>query len=313
MSILNIQNRSKTKSGIKDKVTYSSKSMIEKKNILGVNIANATKEEILEYIITSLEIFKKKLFFVTPNPEFLVLANKNPNFKNILNRAELASADGIGVLLASKILSRSLKGRFTGVELLESLCKRVAEKPITVGFLGGGPGVAEKTAECLQKKYPGLKVAFAKESWPKGHFGRLPHVADDARLQNFGNQSANPVSLSKIRLQSGTKPNFNSSASGQAPSINNIDILFVAFGAPKQEFWISENLQNLPVKIAIGVGGAFDYISGKVERAPGFIQNIGFEWLYRLLHEPWRIKRQLSLLKFIWLVFKEKLKDPNKI
>lgn len=86
-----------------------------------------------------------------------------------------------------------------------------------------------------------------------------------------------------------------------------IDILFVAFGAPKQEFWISEYLEKIPVKIAIGVGGAFDYISGKTPRAPLFLQNIGLEWLFRLIMQPWRIKRQLSLLQFIWLVIKEKL------
>lgn len=244
--------------------------MIEKKNILGVGITNATKKEILEYVIKSLENFKKKLFLVTPNPEFLVLANKNLEFKNILNRAELASADGVGVLLASKILGKQLKERFAGVDLVESLCKEIVRKPITVGFLGGRSGVAEKTVECLQKKYPGLKVVFASEEWSNDNSGRLSHVAE-------------------------------------APSINNIDILFVAFGAPKQEFWINDNLGKIPVKIAIGVGGAFDYISGRVKRAPVWVQKIGLEWLYRLISEPWRIKRQLSLLKFIWLVFREKL------
>jgi len=88
---------------------------------------------------------------------------------------------------------------------------------------------------------------------------------------------------------------------------NFIDILFVAFGAPKQEFWISENLDKIPVKIAIGVGGAFDYISGKIPRAPFFVRKLGMEWLFRLLVQPWRIKRQLSLIEFAWLVIKEKL------
>ncbi len=232
--------------------------MIEKKNILGVGLTNATNQEVLEYIIRSIENFKKKLFIVTPNPEFLVLANKNPTFKNILNRADLASADGIGVIIAGKFLGKSLKERFTGIELVESLCEMVAEKPITVGFLGGRAHVAEKTAECLQKRYPGLKVSFVREEWPNGEKKKA-------------------------------------------------DILFVAFGVPKQEFWINENLDKIPVKIAIGVGGAFDYISGNVKRAPVWMQNIGLEWLFRLILQPWRIKRQLSLLKFIWLVIKEKL------
>jgi len=283
--------------------------MMNKKNILGVGITDATKKEILEYIVKSLENFKKKLFFVTPNPEFLVLANKNQDFKNVLNRADLASVDGIGIIIAAKILGKNLKGRFTGVDLVESLCRDVARKPITVGFLGGRGNVAEKTAECLRKKYPGLKVVFAQEEWPNDCSGRLPHVADDARLQNLQEKSLNSASLSKSRLQSEPKPTFNSSASGQAPSINNIDILFVAFGAPKQEFWISENLEKIPVKIAIGVGGAFDYISGKTSRAPSSIRSIGLEWLFRLIAQPWRIKRQLALIEFIWLVVKEKLNE----
>ena len=140
--------------------------MINKKNILGVGITDATKKEVLEYIVKSLENFKKKYFIITPNSEFLVLANKNRDFRNVLNRAELASTDGIGVIIAAKILGKSLKGRFTGVDLVESLCKEVVRKPITVGFLGGRGNVAEKTAECLQRKYPGLKVNFVGEEWP---------------------------------------------------------------------------------------------------------------------------------------------------
>lgn len=237
--------------------------MINKKKILGVGITDATQKEILEYIVKNLENFKKKLFLVTPNPEFLVLANKNPTFKNILNRANLASVDGVGVIIAAKILGEDLKGRFTGVDLVKSLCKEVEEKPITVGFLGGRDGVAERTAECLQKKHPKLKIVFAGEEWPN----------DEKDGKNL-----------------------------------NVDILFVSFGAPKQEFWISKNLDKLPVKIAIGVGGTFDYISGKIPRAPIFMRSIGLEWLFRLIVQPWRIKRQIALLEFIWLVFKEKIK-----
>lgn len=289
--------------------------MIEKKNILGVGITNATKKEVLEYIVKSIENFKKKLFFVTPNPEFLVLANKNPKFKNILNRADLASADGIGVIIAAKILGKSLKERFAGVDLVESLCKEVSEKPITVGFLGGRDRVAETAAECLRKKYPGLKVVFAQEEWPNSLGAWQPRVSGDVRLQNPKSQSLNSSSLSKSRLQSGAKPTFSSPESGlprsnytlDARRYPLIDILFVAFGAPKQEFWISENLEKIPVKIAIGVGGAFDYISGRIPRAPFFVRKLGMEWLFRLILQPWRLKRQLALLEFIWLVIREKL------
>lgn len=151
--------------------------------------------------------------------------------------------------------------------------------------------------------------------------GHLPHIADDVR-KPYPTTMSNPSSLSERLPQADRGSAFSSSASGQVPSqsrfinpkssiINPIDILFVAFGAPKQEFWISENLEKLPVKIAVGVGGAFDYISGKTPRAPGFIRNIGLEWLFRLIVQPWRIKRQVALLEFAWLVIKQKLRGMD--
>lgn len=241
--------------------------MLEKINILGVGITNATMDKILKYIITGLEKADKKYFIVTPNPEILTLANSDFSYKNILNKAEIALSDGVGVIMASKVLGKSLKARVTGIDLLENLCQAVSEKPITVGFLGGRKEIAEKTAECLQKKYPGLKVGFAGREW------------SDKLLK----------SPKLLRLP------------------RKVDILFVAFGAPKQERWIYENLEKLPVKIAIGVGGAFDYISGQVSRAPVFIRKIGLEWLFRLFVQPWRIKRQIKLIEFTLLVLEEKI------
>ncbi len=218
----------------------------------------ASQREILEYLVKNIKKTPKKIFVVTPNPELLVVANSDERYKNVLNSADLALPDGVGVILASKILGIGLKEKITGVDLLENLCKAVAKRPITVSFLGGGPKIAERTAECLKKRYFGLKIGF------------------------FG---------SEIK-------NFN--------ELKGTDILFVAFGSPKQEFWIAKNLKRLPVRLAVGVGGAFDMISGKVLRAPRPVRDIGFEWLFRLIIQPWRIKRQLSLFKFILLVLKER-------
>jgi len=262
--------------------------MFEKKILLGVGITIATKEEVLKYIITGLGKSTKKCYVVTPNPEILVIAHNSSDYKKCLNGAELALPDGIGVMLASKLLGKGLKGRVTGVDLMEDLCIEVAEKPITVGFLGAGPGVADKTAECLTAKYPGLKVRFVGEEWKKKEIAEVtrskynadspPRVANDARQVQMHYLSSNPIA---------------------------IDILFVAFGSPKQELWIAQNLQDLPVKVVIGVGGAFDFISGRVKRAPAWVQRLGFEWLFRLVIQPWRIKRQLSLIKFVFLVLTE--------
>jgi len=229
--------------------------------MLGVGLTNVTEQEVLEFIVTGLEKQKEKYYIVTPNPELLVIADKNSGYKTILNRAKLALPDGIGVMIAARLIGKPLKARIHGVDLMENLCREVSNRPITVGFLGAGPGVAEQAAECLKKRYPRLKVGLVTSEW------------------------------------------------SEALKDKKIDILFVAFGSPKQEIWIADNLKALPAKIIVGVGGAFDFISGKVPRAPKVFRSLGLEWLFRLSIQPWRIKRQLSLIKFVVLILKEKLKS----
>lgn len=244
--------------------------MLDEISLLGVKLTNATEKEVLEYIIKNIESSSEKYYIVTPNPEMLVYASNNTSFKDILNNAKLALIDGVGIIWAGKVLGKNIKQRITGTDLMESLCKEVSasnegalKKPITVGFLGGRQKVAERTAECLQKKYPGLKVIFADQEPDK--------LLKEPKLL--------------------------------------IDILFVAFGFPKQEKWIAENLEKIPVKVAMGVGGAFDYISGSVPRAPVFIRMLGFEWLYRLIRQPWRWKRQLVLIEFALMILREKIEN----
>jgi len=231
--------------------------------LLGVGFSNATKQEVLEFIVTGLRNHSEKYYIVTPNPELLVMASKDINYQEVLNNAKLALPDGIGVMIASRIMGKPLKERIHGVDLVKSLCKEISKQPITVGFLGAGPNIAELTAECLKRKFPGLKVGLISQEWSEN-------------LKN--------------------KP---------------VDILFVAFGSPKQEIWISKNLEKLPAKVVVGVGGAFDFISGKVRRAPLFIRRLGLEWLFRLIIQPWRIKRQLRLIQFVYLVLREKINVVN--
>lgn len=253
--------------------------MFYKKNLLGVGFTDEQLKDILEYVEENIKKKEKKLYIVTPNPEILTIANKNFDYKKVLNDADLALIDGIGIIVASRLLGKPLKHKISGVDFIEGVCKSVAEKPITIGFLGGGPGVAEKTAECLRKKYPGLKVAFSAQEW-----------------EEIEANSPHSTVYSKNRSVVG----------GQKSKSLSCDILLVAFGSPKQEIWIKEHLKNLPVTVAMGVGGAFDMISGRVLRAPAWIRSIGLEWLFRLAVQPWRIKRQLRLLEFIYLVLKEK-------
>src|SRR6266404_6355466 len=241
--------------------------MLSKTKILNVTITNETEERVLEYLFERLKKPEKKTFIITPNPEMLVFANRHLAYQDKINQADISLPDGIGLFFASGLLGQPLKERITGVDFLEKLCKEAKIKPLSMGFLGGRSGVAERTAERLLQKYAYLDIVFIGSEW--------------------------------------NEKGFNSKAEKQKKK--EIDILFVAFGVPKQEEWIYENLDSLPAKAAIGVGGAFDYLSGTVWRAPFIIRFIGFEWLFRLIVQPWRWRRQLALLEFIYLVVRQRL------
>lgn len=228
-----------------------------KVNVIGVKIDDVSMDEVINLVDGWLKKDGSH-YIVTPNPEFLMTAQKDEEFKLILNNADLAIPDGVGLKLAG------VKNTIAGVDLMEKLVKLSEEKAFTIGLLGGSDRVAELCVERLKKKYPGLKISFADSGGEVDNEGRL---------------------LKSLRIP-------------------NLDLLFVAFGHPKQEFWISENLNKIPVKVAMGVGGAFDYISGKVPRAPIWIRKLGMEWFFRLIIQPWRIKRQVNLLRYIWLLTK---------
>lgn len=250
--------------------------MSVKNTIFGIGVTNEIKKTILEQILENLEKKTKKYYILTPNPEIIMYAVKHPSFKTILNEADIALCDGVGVALAGRILNKPFAERVTGVDFMISLCKLSDSYPITVGFLGGRGRVAQETAERLQRECPGLKVAFAEA----------------------GNPDETTVELVK------RKTGEFSTAIGQEKLLN---FLFVAYGFPKQEEWIAKHLDQLPAQYVMAVGGSFDYISGRVPRAPLFLRVLGLEWFFRLIVQPWRLKRQLALIEFVFLVIKEKL------
>ncbi|MBI2018917.1 WecB/TagA/CpsF family glycosyltransferase [Candidatus Daviesbacteria bacterium] len=249
-----------------------------KVDVLGIKIDDVSLNEaltIVEHWIWN----PGKHYIVTPNPEFIVAAQKDLVFKRILNNADLAVPDGVGLKLTGDIVMTT-----PGIDVMEGLVKMAEEKGFTTGFLGGRGKIAEKTAECLKRKYPKLKVSFASEV---GIFNDDGDMIYDLRFKNR-EKIINPKSYILNLPQTG--------------------ILFVALGPPKQEKWIAKNLPKIPVKVAMGVGGAFDIISGKVPRAPIWIQHLGFEWLFRLCLQPWRIKRQLALIQYLYLLLRAQLK-----
>ncbi|KKR87110.1 MAG: N-acetylglucosaminyldiphosphoundecaprenol N-acetyl-beta-D-mannosaminyltransferase [Candidatus Curtissbacteria bacterium GW2011_GWA1_41_11] len=251
---------------------------MDKVNILGVNVDNINMEGAKDRVVGWLRkdspasMRNEKHYIVTPNPEFVMAAQKDPGFKDIINKADLAIPDGIGLRLRG-----DLESTISGVDLMERLVELSSDLGATVGFLGGEEGVAKRCAECLQKKYPGLKISFAE---------------DGGKIDDEGNW----VGIKKPVWEPNRHPNLNPT------SLPDTDILFVAFGQVKQEKWIYKNLPKIPVKIAMGVGGAFDEISGKVPRIPSILHKMGLKWLFRLILEPWRIKRQLALVRYVWKI-----------
>lgn len=231
-----------------------------KKNVLGVKIDDVTVDQAVVKVEKWMK-GRRKHYIVTPNPEFLVAAQRDKLFRQILNKADLAIPDGRGLRLFGDIVCNT-----PGIDLVEALVKMASENGFTVAFLGGRGKVAEETGERLQKRYPKLKITFAD---PGGE------------IDKDGNGS--------LKLPS--------------PA----DLLFVAFGPPKQEKWIFKNLSKMSIKVAMGVGGSFDLISGRIPRAPKWIRYLGFEWLFRLAIQPWRLKRQLALLKYLWLLWNKRM------
>lgn len=280
---------------------------IEKKNILKkdgntfeifkTTLVGGDQRGVLE-VISQRMVQGQKTFVTTPNPEFLVFAHKHPWFQKILMQSDIEIPDGIALFWAKEVLkkkgffSRLFSGfwtglkiiftgwgqkRITGTDLTEKLCQLAVKNNWTVYFLGGKTGIAQKALGKLQKKYPGLK------GWA--------------------------MSGPQLNLESGVwAQESKKNIEGLVKEINakSADLLFVAFTMEKQLKFIGENWPRLKVKLCMGVGGAFDYLSGEIKRAPFWVRKAGFEWFYRLCQESWRWKRQLSLLKFIWLVLNYK-------
>lgn len=195
----------------------------------------------------------------TVNPEFIMRARADPRFAALLASASLCIADGWGVLWASRRLGRPLPERVAGSDLIAPLAARAAAAGWRVFLLGAAPGVAAAAADRLRTSFPGLLIVGT-------HAGEAGPQGDAETL----------ALLARERPQ----------------------LVLVAYGAPKQEYWIARNLAQLPAGVGIGVGGAFDFITGRVARAPAWMRRVGLEWLFRLLLQPWRARRMAVLPRF---------------
>lgn len=250
--------------------------------ILGVKIDLVTKNNALEIIGNFLHSPKSNFIF-TPNPEMLVDAQGDEYFKKVLNHGDLNICDGFGL----KLVVPKLK-RITGTDFMLEICEMAEKEKKSIYLLGTrSQSVLEKTKANLLKKFPNLNIVGADSGYT---ITLAPSEQGSILMYNQVNRDE---CLDRIIMA--------------AP-----DILFVAFGHNKQEKWIVENVPNLPrVKIAMGVGGAFDYLSGKIKRAPKLLRIIGLEWLWRLFIEPKRIKRIIKATTLFPLFVLLKGKNEN--
>jgi len=237
--------------------------MDDKIEIVGIKIDNVNMDEAAALMEGFLETDGCSTVF-TPNSEILLEAVKDREFESILNSGRLVVPDGIGVVIASRFYGTPVKERVAGFDLMMRLMGIADSRGRSIYLLGGRGDVAEEAAIKLTEGYGRLNIAGTRH----GYFG-------DDEEENIINEINN----------------------------SKADILLAALGAPKQEKFIYKHRDRLKVKIAMGVGGSLDVLSGKVKRAPEFYQKAGLEWLYRLVREPRRIIRVMRIPKFIALAF----------
>jgi N-acetylglucosaminyldiphosphoundecaprenol N-acetyl-beta-D-mannosaminyltransferase len=224
--------------------------------IAGVTIDNVTMAEAIARI-ESMILDRVPRFVVTPNVDHIVQVRRNEEFAALYREASLVLADGMPLIWASRFCGTPLKEKVSGADLFPRFCAVAATRGYRVFFMGGRPGAAQRSAELLTRRHPGLQVVGV-ECPPLG-FEKDP--------------------VENIRLI-------------ERISMARPDVLFVGLGSPKGELWIHRHLGDCRVPVSIGVGAAFDFVAGLVRRAPVFMQRLGVEWLWRLMLEPRRMYRR---------------------
>lgn len=240
--------------------------MRETVDILGVNIDKITAEYALKKAERYVRTPGVSVIF-TPNPEIVMEAYNNNEFKHVLNSADMCTPDGIGVVYASKMLHSPVPKRVAGFDLACGLLESISKTGESVFLFGAKPGVAEEAARRLTEKYQGLCIAGT-------HDGYFKEEETDEIVRQINDSGAS--------------------------------LLFVCLGAPKQENWIYKNRGRLNVNLCMGVGGALDVFAGNVKRAPKFFIKCNLEWLYRLCKQPSRLGRFAALPKFMNIVRKSR-------
>jgi len=247
-------------------------------NILGIEVSDLSQAEALSRVKNYIEDAHQH-YIVTPNPEIVLKAREDKNLRLILNHADLALADGFGLKIGSWILGEKIQHRVTGADFTEAIIALAEQEGWKIFLLGGKDDkTTEKAAWHLRYEYKNAKIV--------------------------GTASGGVVEFKKGRWQTSDSKLLDKINQSQA------QIIFVAFGCPRQEKWIFQNLDKLPnIKLAMTVGGTLDFFSGSKKRATHVLRKIGLEWMWRLAQEPKRIKRIWNATGvFIWTVIKWRLR-----
>ncbi len=240
-------------------------------NILGVPVHAVTMAETLAWIEAAVAARAPRQI-CTANPEFVMAAQRDPDFMAVLRGAGLVLPDGVGLLWAARRLGRRLPERVAGSDLIDRLAERGAAAGWRLFLLGAADGVAARAGQILTDRYPGLIVADS--------FAGSPRREAEAEI------------LERVRA---ARP----------------DVLLVAYGAPAQDKWIARNLGALNVPVSIGVGGTFDFVAGLARRAPIWMQRAGVEWLHRLWRQPWRAGRIFTAVVLFPLAVLRAARSPS--
>jgi N-acetylglucosaminyldiphosphoundecaprenol N-acetyl-beta-D-mannosaminyltransferase len=219
--------------------------------ILGVHVDAVTMPQTLAWVEDAIAAGKPRQI-CTANPEFIMAARRDPEFRDVLNQADLVLPDGVGLLWAARRFGDDLPERVAGSDFIYRLAELAGRRGWRIYFLGAAEGVAQATAERLKGLFPGLVIA--------GTFAGDPGPASAGALV-AGVRAARP------------------------------DVLLVAYGAPAQDKWIARYKDELGVPVSAGLGGSFDFVAGVARRAPAWVQRLGLEWLHRLWRQPWRARR----------------------
>lgn len=239
--------------------------------ILGVDFVNSTQSGFLNTLSGHLER-EEKTFVVTANPEIVMKVREDAQYRDVVQKANYVTADGIGVVKAAGLLGNPLPERVTGFETFIGLLEIANEKGYSIYLLGAKDEVLQRTIAEIMTQYPNVKIAGAHHGFFDWSDDHIPN---------------------EIKR---TKP----------------DLIFTALGVPRQELWIGENMDKFEKGVFMGIGGSFDVLAGEVQRAPEIWQKMNLEWAYRLMKQPSRWKRQLSLPHFALKVIQQKVTGKHE-